>query len=95
MEGYANRRIAGGRDRFPEEPSKLLFYRQRPLLRNILDIVGGWNAPEVQVTYERNRADPNWSVGPFYTQWLAVSTCGAVSKSTKGWGSKTLDEVPR
>ena len=66
-----------------------------PYYRNILDLVVGWNAPEVQVTYERNRADPRWSVEPFYTQWLAVSTCGEVLKSTKGWGSKTLDEIPR
>lgn len=65
-----------------------------PYYRNILDIVLGWNAPEVRVTYERYRGDPHWSVEPFYTQWLAVSTCGAVLKSTKGWGSKTPDEVP-
>ncbi|QOF80055.1 hypothetical protein [Variovorax sp. 38R] len=66
-----------------------------PYYRNILDVVSGWNAPEVQVTYERNRGDPNWSVERFYTQWLAVSTCGEVLKSTKGWGSKTPDEFPR
>lgn len=60
-----------------------------PDYRGILDVVSGWNAPEVRVTYERNRGDPNWGAEPFYTQWLAVSTCGAVLKSTKGWGSKT------
>lgn len=65
-----------------------------PYYRNILDIVGGWNAPEVRVTYERNRADPHWGAEPLYTKWLAISTCGEVLKSTKGWGSKTLDEIP-
>lgn len=66
-----------------------------PDYRKILDVALGLNAPEVRVTYERNRDDPHWSVEPFYTRWLAVSTCREVLKSTKGWGSKIPDELPR
>jgi hypothetical protein len=58
-----------------------------PDYRGILDVLFGWNAPEVQVSYERNRSDPHWSIEPYYTQWIAVSTCGEVRKHTKGWGS--------
>ncbi|WP_440534608.1 hypothetical protein [Variovorax sp. YR566] len=66
-----------------------------PYYRNILDVMFGWNAPEVRVTYERNRGDPNRDVEAFYTQWLAISTCGEVLKSTKGWSSEAPDEAPR
>jgi hypothetical protein len=60
-----------------------------PDYRGILDVLFGWNVPEVQVSYERNRSDPHWRLEPYYTQWIAVSSCGEVIKHTKGWGSKT------
>ena len=60
-----------------------------PDYRGLLDLAFGWNVPEVSVNYERNSSDPGWSSEPFYTQWIAVTTCGEVLKSTKGWGSVT------
>ena len=62
-----------------------------PDYRGILDALTGWNAPEVQLNYERSREEPNWRLERYYTQYIAVSTCGEVLKHTKGIGSQTLE----
>lgn len=58
-----------------------------PEYRSFVDVVFGWNAPEVRISFERNRADPKARLEPYYTKWIAVSTCGEIRKHTRGWGS--------
>ena len=76
-------------DTFLKENPRCCSVDRSPDYRGILDVLFGWNIPEVELNYERNRNDPHWSAERYYTQFVAVSTCGEFVKVTKGIGSAT------
>lgn len=57
-----------------------------PSYRGLLDVVVGWNVPEVELNYERSAADPRWADEPYYKIFISVSTCGTVMKFNRGIG---------
>src|SRR5260221_1099285 len=76
---------------FLKENPRCCSVDRSPDYRGIVDVLFGWNAPEVQLNYERSRDDPKWPLEHYYQHFIAVSTCGEVLKNTKGIGSQTLE----
>lgn len=62
-----------------------------PSYRGMLDLLVGWNVPEIEVNYERDARRPATETNRFYKQFVAVNTCGEVMKTGRGIDSATLE----
>jgi hypothetical protein len=65
-----------------------------PDYRGMLDLLVGWNVPEIEVNFEMDPNRPAWRSNRYYKQFVAVNTCGKLIKTGRGIESSTLETTP-